>query len=526
MKVAFVSVESGVTALGFRRVAAIARHIDPKTDIFFIAVDNLYSLLSHIFPTKKMSFDASDAGIVGRRLAEYDLVCFSSMSASAKQVDEIIASIRLHSRRTFILFGGVHAILYPEEAMEVSDAICVAEGEIPFEMLHARMAAGEDFTDVPGMWFKGAGGNVRKNPSLPLNSGEALSSFPHLYNGLDCEIYDLEESRFRSFDKYDYVRYNGLTYRTVWSIGCPFSCTFCANDAFIAADRKYTKLRFPSPEYLIAEIEEAIRLHPYISTVGFYDDNLVALPLEVIREFSEEYRKRIGLPFVVFGVHPNIVVQDKIDLLATAGMNRARMGIQSGNEKMLDFYERRTGLSRIRSSTSILAKSARRHNMIPPSYDIITDNPLENRDDIIATLKFLHDLERPYTLTIFGLRVFPKTKLWEYFAAHPGWHDPRKINSSYLDTRPTMGNILLYMLAAGKPPTRLFNWLLRFVKGYGEDQPNYPTLHFLMKNISLSKRAIDHLIRLDFTVIVGSWVYWVWKLGLINRAKPSTQPVT
>ncbi len=526
MKVAFVSVESGITALGFRRVAAVARRIDPRTDIFFIAVDNLYSLLSHIFPTRKTGFDASDADIAGRRLGEYDLVCFSSMTASAKQVEEIIAAIRSNNPRTFVLFGGVHAIIYPEAAMAVSDAICVAEGEIPYAMLHAKMAAGEDFTDIPGMWFKGADGNVRKNPSLPLNSGERLTNFPHLYNGLDCEIYDLEKTAFRTFNKYDYARYNGLTYRTVWSIGCPFSCTFCANDAFIAADNKYTKLRFPTPDYLIAEIEEAIRLHPYISTVAFYDDNLIALPTEVIREFSEKYRKRIGLPFVVFGVHPNIVVQEKLDLLATAGMNRARMGVQSGNEKMLAFYERRTAVSRIQSSASILGKAARRYNMIPPAYDIITDNPLEDRDDIVATLKFLYDLERPYTLTIFGLRVFPKTKLWEYFAVHPESGDPHKINSSYLDTRPTMGNILLYMLAAGKPPARLFNWLLKFVKGYNEAQPSHPILHFLMKNIYLSKRAIDHLIKLDFTVIVGSWTYWVWKLGLINRVKPTTGLVT
>jgi len=517
MKVAFVSVESGITALGFRRVAAVARRIDPDTDIFFVAVDNLYSLLSHIFPTNKSGFNETDAEVVGRRLAGYDMICFSSMSASARHVEAIIAATRRDNSRGFILFGGVHAILYPEEAIAVSDAICVAEGEKPYEMLHARMSAGEDITDVPGMWFKAVDGSIRKNPSLPLNSNEALSNFSYLYNGFDCEIYDLGRKQFRPFNKFDYVRFNGLTYRTVWSIGCPFSCTFCANDAFIAYDKKYTKLRFPSPDHLITEIEDAIRLHPYISTVAFYDDNLIALPVEVIREFAKKYRERIGLPFVVFGVHPNIVVQEKFDLLAEAGMNRARMGVQSGNEKMLAFYERRTAISRIRSSVSILGKAARRYNMIPPSYDIITDNPLENRDDIVATLKFLYHLERPYTLTIFGLRVFPKTKLWKYFAMHPESGDPRGINSSYLDTRPTIGNILLYVLATGKPPAGLFNWALKFVKGYDDQQSNYFVLHFLAKNIYLSKRAFDHLVKLDFTVIVGAWTYWVWKLGLIRR---------
>jgi len=515
MKIAFVSVESGITALGFRRVAAVARRLNPETDIYLIAVDNLYSLLSHIFPTKSDGFDGDAAELAGRDLARYDYVCFSTMTASASHVEAIIAAIRRHNPRTFVLVGGVHAIVYPDEAMAVADAICVGEGEKPFEMFFNAIKGGSDITDVPSMWFKTASG-IRRNPALPLNSDADLSAFPHSYNGLDCAIWDLKQRKFRPFDKFDYVQYNGLTYRTVWSIGCPFSCTFCANDAFIALDKKYTKLRYPNPDYMIEEIEQAIALHPYISTVAFYDDNLIALPLEVIRAFGEKYRARINLPFVVFGVHPNIVTQEKIDLLATAGMNRARMGVQSGNEKMLTFFQRRTAVDRIRSSASMLGKAARKYNMIPPAYDIITDCPLEDRDDVVTTLRFLYDLERPYTLTIFGLRVFPKTKLWEYFASHPDWGDPRTINSSYLDTRQTMGNIILYMLGTGKPPARLFEWLLGFVKGYGDPQPLYPVLHFLAKNIYLAKRAFDHLAKLDFTVMVGRWTYYVWRLGL-NR---------
>ena len=517
---AFVSVESGITALGFRRVASVARHLNPATEIYFIAVNNLYSLLHHIFPAKKSEFNAEDAEIVGRQLAQKDLVCFSSMTASAKHVEAIIASIRRHNPKTFILFGGVHAILYPDQAMAVSDAICTNEGEKPFPVFYKAFVEGGDYTATPGMWFKRPDG-VKKNPAVSLNSREELSSFPHLYNGLDCQIFDLKKQVFRQFDKFDYVNFNGLAYRTVWSIGCPFSCTFCANDAFIALDKTYTKMRFPSVEYMMREIEEAIKLHPYISTCAFYDDNLIALPLEVIREFSKEYRARIGLPFVVFGVHPNIITQEKLDLLAEAGANRARMGMQSGNAKMLKFYQRNTLPERIRSSVSMLGKAARKYKMIPPAYDIITDNPLEDRADIEETLRFLYSLERPYVLTIFSLRVFPGTQLWEYFAVHPEWGDPQKINSSYLDTRKTMGNVLLYMLGMVKPPRWLFERLLKYVRGYDEPQSEYPVLHFLVKNLYLAKRGIDHLVKLDFTVIVGSWTYYVWKMGFVgHRRKP------
>ena len=41
---------------------------------------------------------------------------------------------------------------------------------------------------------------------------------------------------------------------------------------------------------------------------------------------------------------PNYVEEDKIALLVDAGMNRVRMGIQSGSEKILEFYKRPTKL--------------------------------------------------------------------------------------------------------------------------------------------------------------------------------------
>jgi anaerobic magnesium-protoporphyrin IX monomethyl ester cyclase len=525
-KVSFVSVESGITALGFRRVAAVARRLNPTTKVCFVAVDSLYSFMSQIFPTKRAVFGGDDAEEVGRQLADSDLVCFSAMTASAKHVERIIASIRRHNRRAYVLFGGVHPIIYPDEAIAVADAICINEGEKSFESFYKAFFAGGEYRTVSGMWFRSANG-VHKNPCLPLNSNEELSTLPHPYYGLDCDIYDLLKLRFRPFRRSDYLKFNGLTYRTVWSIGCPFSCTFCANDAFIALDKKYTNLRFSKTEYLIQEIEEALGIHPYLSAVAFYDDSFTALPIEAIREFSELYRRRIGLPFVVFGVHPNTISQEKVDLLASAGMNRARMGIQSGNEKMLKFYKRNTGTERIRTGAAILGKAARTYKMIPPAYDVLTDNPMENRHDIVDTLRFLYQIERPYVLTVFSLRVFPRTQLWEFFVAHPEFGNPQSDMSSYLETRKTMGNILLYLVGTVKPPRWLFEWLLGFVRGYDEHPREYPTLHFLVKNVYLSRRALDHLGRLDFTVIVGRWTYYVWKIGLVgHRRKADVRLIT
>lgn len=522
-QVKFVSIESGITALGFRKIAALARKLNPETDICFIPVDNLYAILSHVFPTKKIDFDNKDVKIAAKYLARSDLVCFSSMTASASYVKAIAQAIKKENPKTFFLWGGVHPMIHPNEAIKYVDAICTGEGEVPFKNFYQAFCEGRDYFSTPSMWFKRKG-KIKKNKNLPLNSSQLLGSFPYLYKDLDCQIYDLRQRKFRDFTKFDYIQYHGLTYRTVWSLGCPYSCIYCANDAFISLDSNYRKIRYAPVEHLIGEIENALKIHPYITTIAFYDDNFIAIPLEDIKKFSKIYKKRINLPFVVFGLHPNIVTKEKIDILAKAGMNRGRMGIQSGSEKTLSFYNRPTPLPKIKESVKILARAAKKYKMIPPSYDIISDNPFETREDIINTLKFLYDLERPYTLTVFSLRVFTKTKLWEHFKRHPEIDIQHK-NSSYLDTRKTMDNLLLYLLGAFKPPKFIFNKLLKSVRGYQEKQKFYPFPYLLIKIVYLISRGIQHLFKLDSTVVVGWWLYYIWRLGLVkktsNRGKRS-----
>ena len=156
--------------------------------------------------------------------------------------------------------------------------------------------------------------------------------------------------------------------------------------------------------------------------------------------------------------------------------------------------------------------------MIPPSYDIIIDNPIEKKEDLVDSIRFLYELKRPYTLTIFSLRVFPKTRLWDYFQSHPV-ADIRQLTSSYLETRKTMASVLLYMISVGKLPKFIFEYLLKRVNGYHENKRFYPTLYWLAKTIHLVSRGVAHMTHLDFTTIVGPYGYYLWKLGLIGRTR-------
>jgi len=514
VKVKFVSIEEGVTALGFRRIVAIARKLNPSASVYFITTGNLYSLITHLIPSFAIKITNKDIENIANELADADLLCFSSMTPTANYVEKIARAVKRKNPRIFILWGGTHCIINPNTAIKYADAVCVGEGEIPYQTFYQAFINHKSYFNCPNIWFK-IKNKIIKNPIKPLNTPEELSSFPHLFYDYDCQIFDLKTKRFRQYNKEDFLDYNGLSYRTIWTLGCPYSCIYCANDAFVSINKNYRKIRHSSVNYLLDEIEAGIRIYPFISTVVFYDDNFIAISAEELKTFAKEYKKRINLPFVVFGLHPNIVTEEKMNLLGWAGMCRGRMGIQSGSAKTLAFYQRPTPLAKIRSSVRIVAGAAEKYHMIPPSYDIISDNPIESRNDVIDSLKFLYELKRPYVFTIFSLRVFPQTKLYEYFKKNP-IADIRQLTSSYLETRKTLNNILLYLLSIFKPPRSIFFWLLKRVKGYHEDQPSYSIVYWLIKTVYLVNRAIPHLTRLDFSTIVGPWGFYLWRMGFIK----------
>ncbi len=294
-------------------------------------------------------------------------------------------------------------------------------------------------------------------------------------------------------------------------MGCPFNCAYCANDSFIQMDPGHRKLRHPTVDYIMDEIAAARAEHPYISSIGFYDDNFIALRGKLLEEFCEKYKSRVNLPFGIFGMHPNLTSKEKVEMLAKAGMNRTRMGIQSGSEATLRFYNRPTPVARIKESAAILASAAREYNMIPPGYDIISDNKAETIEDGILTLKLLYELERPFTLTVFSLRVFPRTQLFEHVQAHPQLLAFFKGNS-YLDTAKTLNNITLYLLGTFKPPRLIFESLVSGIRKEGDNPRDHPALYFLAKALYLSKRGLDHLLRFDFSNMAGKWTYYLWKI--------------
>ena len=405
MRVKMVCLEDGITSCGFRKMAAFVEQLNPGSEAYYVSTNRYRSFKNMVKGTFGDKGELSDDGIdeIAQGLTGADLVGFSSMTGYSDLTRRVISRLRQLDPSTYIVWGGIHPIIHPEDAIKADvDAICTGEGEFAFSELQGLLEEDRDPTSVRNFWFRRPDGDVVRNPFLPLMTPAEMETLPFPQYGHEREHIYVPGRGFVPMGDKDYLTNFSLGYQTVWSIGCPFHCTFCGNTKFIANDVSYKKLRHPSARYVVDEVKSVRQRFPFVSHVSFHDDSFMAIPYRELEEFAELWREELAIPFTVYGVIPNYVKKDKFEILTWAGMNRVRMGIQSGSQQILDFYRRATPPARILEAGEVIASfSAKNH--VPPAYDIIVDNPIETRQDVIDTLVLLYEMAGPYTLFIYSL---------------------------------------------------------------------------------------------------------------------------
>ncbi len=514
MRIRLVCLEDGIISCGFRKMAAWVKGLHPETEAYYVST-NSWASMSGLLRGRRgdrgeLPPDAIDE--IAQELAGADLIGFSSMTGYADLTKAIIRRVREISPQTFLIWGGIHPIIHPEDAIEADvDAICTGEGEFAFREFFERWKSAADYTETRNFWFK-RGGEVIRNGFIPLMSGDDMETLPFPQYGEAESIYK-QGRGFVPLALGDYLESNGLAYNAIWTIGCPFHCSFCGNTKFIANDRNYRKLRHPSASYIVEEVKQARRRFPHISSVSFHDDSIMAIPFRELEKFAELWRAELGLPFAVFGVIPNYVKRDKYELLTWARMNRIRMGIQSGSKRVLEFYRRPTPIEKVEEAAEVSASFSPRYH-VAPAYDLIVDNPIETRDDVIDTLELLYRMARPYTLNVYSLKVIPNTSMEEEMKK--AGVDIEEISSNYLAIPPRWGNAMIYLLGLWRPPRWLFERLLGPVRASSTPQRHYPVIAFSLRALFYVKRGLGHLRFMEFSSISGWTGYVFWRLGIIR----------
>ena len=510
MKAVFVSVENSLSNIGFRRMAALTRLTLPDLEVCYVVPFRPMAPLKRLKAQPYQQKIDEEIDGIASHLAKSDLVCFSSMSIHAEYTKSLIRAVRAQNPAALIVWGGIHCIVDPEDAIGEADAVCIGEGEKAFPELLRLLSEGKDYTGVGNFTFK-TNGRVVRNAFLPLQTSAEMESLPYpLY--ADRELLYRPGKGFTPLTPLDYVRHEGLTYDILWAIGCPNRCVYCGNSSFLKSDKGYARLRYRSVDYVVGEINHARARLPHLSAVTFQDDCFMAIPLPVLEEFAEKWRQHVGLPFAVHGLMSRYVDPQKMRLLIAAGMFRVRMGIQSGSPRTLKFYRRPDSVESIKAAVNVISGFSK--YMMTPSYDVIVDNPRETQEDITATVSFLLSLPRPYILNIFPLMRIPNTELAE-IAEKENLALPM-INQGKLSA--SLANALVLSSVLAKLPRWLLNSLLaRLAKSGPEARVSPLVLKFLLTSVAL-KRAFAHLRFGNLSVLPSGIALMLWRLGLVGRA--------
>lgn len=444
MKIRLAVFGSSLVCPGFRRISSAIKQqfSDVTTYVYDVSGDTALAI------NRSFLDELADADVVG----------LSCMSQHTPYVQSTINCLKTRTGRPLIVWGGVHASVFPEDAIKYADAVCIGEGERSFVTLLNRLNDGQPFDDVKGFWVNTTKGVVT-NPPVPLMTGDELSQMPFQDFGFD--VFYVTGTGICKMDENQYNIHQGAVHTVLWSLGCPYHCGFCSNDKFIANNPGNARIRYPPPEYMIAELRSVLDRHRYFSHISFTDDNFMLIKREDIGCFCELYDRYIGLPFIVYGLHPLTIDAEKIEALMEVGLRKVRMGIQAGSERTLAFYNRKTPRANLLKATDYLASLYPR--IIPPFYDVIIDNPIETDDDKMATVSLLYEMRRPFCLDVFSLRAIPGTQVHKFAQRNPQYNFiPIDYNWVYIQDKGY--GFLVYLMALWRPPYPIYKTFIGLSK--------------------------------------------------------------
>jgi anaerobic magnesium-protoporphyrin IX monomethyl ester cyclase len=363
------------------RMAAARRGID----VLLIHVDSFYVIARCSPGILTLASVLDREGFSVKILAPLDLFCLSlhdlknffheaqpaivgfyTNSDNIFSVRELSVKVKEWVPRARIVAGGPLASAVEEGLLDwpFFDALISGEGEKPVVSYARAVIRGEGRLDeVPSLIFRKEGAIV-KNARAPL-------------------IEDLDE-----IPPIDY-RLTGSPPR-VLSIstgrGCPFKCAFCFQAAH---GRRY---RYRSPEKVVEEIEEKLEKYD-LRIFSITDDTFVAHPERVRRmcDLLNRYRERSGRDFRFY-------CEARVDLLARhgdllsrlkeAGLIRLQIGIESGDQQVIDAYNK--GITR--EQVEHIVREAKELGGISVVGNFIIGGAFETEETFLHSLSFAKKL--------------------------------------------------------------------------------------------------------------------------------------
>lgn len=313
-----------------------------------------------------------------------DVICISDNNTNnTHNVVNTAKQIKKAFPNKILICGGLNATFDYEYLLNNGfDFVVRHEGELTFKELISYLSKRNiNFNEIQGLCYK-KGGKIHRNKDRLL-------------------IRNLDDLPLPSWDLINEELYrSGIGKQSIIETGrgCTFNCNYCATSKMW----KHTH-RYKSPKRIAKEFKLAERRG--IDFLLISDDNFTVNPKKVISICKELIKQKNNIPWMSGGRSDTLAGNPELaKYMKKAGCKIYGVGFESGNDKILKSYNKKTSKQLNEKALSIIKK-----NGLISQGSVILGAPNETFKQLKDTIKFSLKLDfASYSI----LRPYPGTIYW------------------------------------------------------------------------------------------------------------------
>lgn len=310
-------------------------------------------------------------------LGEYDVIGITAMTV---QIDRALNIAQFLKKRVDkpLIIGGVHASIFPQQLYDTRlfDAVVVGEGE------ESILSILNDIKNISPIY------ETEKPVAIPI---------------LDYSLIDISAYKPR----YPHgIRSNWTTAQT--SRGCPYSCTFCCN----IFGHKY---RYMPVEDVITMLWKLCYEHD-VRDITFYDDEFTLNKERVLELCTSMATIKFDLTWSCES-RVDMLDMELLEVMKRAGCRLIYLGIESGNQAILDKLNKRISLQQVMEAVSLIRKAG-----IQAAGYFMLGCPGETKQTMQETIFFASELQLDHA-QFSVCSPLPGTALFKENGGNYNWNE-------------------------------------------------------------------------------------------------------
>jgi len=312
-----------------------------------------------------------------------DIVGATSVTLNFKSAAEIVRTAKRHNPSVITIMGGPHVSFdatnvlqsYPE-----IDMIVIGEGEETVKELMLIKMVMNKWGNVKGIAFR------QDNEVIFTEPRELIS---------DLDTLPLPARHLLSLSRYQAL---GFPVSIITSRGCPYQCIFCQGRRMVGK-----KVRHRSPSLVVDEIENILSYG--ITRVNVADDLFTANKKRARKVCEEIQRRGLKFGWSAFS-RVDTIDKETLEIMRDTGCDSVGLGIESGNQEILDRIKKKITLDETRRAIKICKEVG-----LPAHAYFIVGLPGESPQSLRDTKEFAESLDVPFGYHL--LAPFPGTTVRE-----------------------------------------------------------------------------------------------------------------